>query len=80
MALTLNITDKKFIRKVKSYSRKRKTSISKLFYSLMKKEMEQENLKSIVDSFAGIIGPVPKNFDFKKDFKEHIILPLEMQR
>ena len=73
MALTLNITDKKFIEKVKSYSRKRKTSISKLFYSLMKNEMEKENVKSIVDSFAGILGSVPKNFDYKKDYKEYII-------
>lgn len=73
MALTLNITDKKFIEKVKSYSRKRKTSISKLFYSLMKKEMEKENVKSIVDSFAGILGPAPKNFDYKKEYREHII-------
>ena len=67
--LTLSV-DSALLRSAKSFSKKKKVSLSKLFEDYLEKTIKSDsNLKgqSSVKDLRGILGKVPKNWDYKKE-------------
>lgn len=73
--LTLKL-DNNVIERAKMYARKKNTSISHLVETylnfLTNPKDEKDEITPLVKSLSGIID-LPKNFDNKKNYKEHII-------
>lgn len=71
--LTLKL-DNSVIEQAKSYAKKKNTSLSKLIESylgLLVDPHDSQEVTPLVKSLSGVID-LPKNFDYKKDYKKHI--------
>lgn len=71
--LTLSI-DKEKIKKIKSISKKRGRSVSKLVEDFIDKiDKDDTSEKLDIMKLKGAFGKVPKNFDWKKERSEYLI-------
>jgi hypothetical protein len=71
--LTLKL-DSSVIEQAKTYAKKKNTSLSKLIESylgLLLDPKENNEVTPLVKSLSGVLD-LPKNFDYKKDYKKHI--------
>ena len=72
--LTLKL-DNNVIERAKNYAKKQQTSLSMLIETylnyLTSSQTENEEVTPLVKSLSGVIQ-LPKNFDYKKDYKKHI--------
>ncbi|MFY9311432.1 MAG: DUF6364 family protein [Bacteroidia bacterium] len=72
--LTLKL-DSSIIEQAKTYAKSKNTSLSKLIESYLGLLIEPNNNQEItplVKSLSGVID-LPKNFDYKKDYKKHLL-------
>ena len=71
--LTLSL-DAKVIASAKRISKNKGVSLSRLIENYLRdiSTSKRKKDKSIVDELAGILGPVPQDFDFKKDIQNRI--------
>lgn len=72
--LTLKL-DSSIIEHAKTYAKKKNTSLSKLIESylgLLIDPKESQEVTPLVKSLSGIVN-LPKNFDYKKDYKKHLL-------
>jgi hypothetical protein len=71
--LTLKLNDS-IIEQAKSYAKKKNTSLSKLiesYLSLLIQPNENQAITPLVKSLSGVVD-LPKEFDYKKDYKKHL--------
>lgn len=71
--LTLKL-DNSVIEQAKNYARRRNTSLSKLIESylgLLVDPQDSQEVTPLVKSLSGVVD-LPKNFDYKKDYKKHL--------
>jgi len=72
--LTLKL-DNSIIEQAKTYAKKKNTSLSKLIESylgLLVDPKDNQEVTPLVKSLSGVIN-LPKNFDYKKDYKKHLL-------
>lgn len=72
--LTLKL-DSSVIEQAKHYAKEKNTSLSKLIESYLGLLIEPKNgeeITPLVKSLSGIID-LPKNFNYKKDYKKHLL-------
>lgn len=73
--LTLKL-DNNVIERAKNYAKKKNTSLSQLIESylnfLTTSKTNSEAITPLVKSLSGVID-LPKKFDFKKSYKDHLI-------
>lgn len=72
--LTLKL-DNSIIEQAKTYAKKKNTSLSKLIESylgLLVDPKDNEEVTPLVKSLSGVID-LPKNVDYKKDYKKHLL-------
>ena len=72
--LTLKL-DSSIIEQAKTYAKRKNTSLSKLIESylgLLVDPKESQDVTPLVKSLSGIVN-FPKNFDYKNDYKEHLL-------
>ncbi|WP_397447028.1 DUF6364 family protein [Polaribacter sp. R77954] len=76
--LTLKL-DKAVIEQAKEYAKKNQISLSRLIESYLASltQKEKSNKKEIeitplVESLSGVVK-LPKDFDFKKDYRDHLL-------
>ena len=71
--LTLKL-DTSVIEQAKTYAKKKNISLSKLIESYLGLLVDPQNVQEVtplVKSLSGVID-LPKNFDYKKDYKKHL--------
>jgi hypothetical protein len=71
--LTLKLNDS-IIEQAKLYAKKKNTSLSKLiesYLSLLNEPTENQTITPLVKSLSGVVD-LPKEFDYKKDYKKHL--------
>jgi len=71
--LTLKL-DNSVIEQAKTYAKKKNTSLSKLIESylgLLVDPQDSKEVTPLVKSLSGVVD-LPKNFDYKKDYKKHL--------
>lgn len=71
--LTLKL-DNSVIEQAKTYAKKKNTSLSKLIESylgLLVDPQDSQEVTPLVKSLSGVVD-LPKNFDYKKDYKKHL--------
>lgn len=71
--LTLKL-DNSVIEQAKTYAKKKNTSLSKLIESylgLLVDPQDSQEVTPLVKSLSGAVD-LPKNFDYKKDYKKHL--------
>jgi len=71
--LTLKL-DNSIIEQAKTYAKNKNTSLSKLVESYLGLLVDPQNIQEVtplVKSLSGLIE-LPKNFDYKKDYKKHL--------
>lgn len=72
--LTLKL-DHSIIEQAKTYAKKKNTSLSKLIESylgLLVEPKDTQEVTPLVKSLSGIVN-IPKNVDYKKDYKKHLL-------
>jgi hypothetical protein len=72
--LTLKL-DNSIIEQAKIYAKKKNTSLSKLIESylgLLVDPKDTQEVTPLVKSLSGVVD-LPKNFDYKKDYKKHLL-------
>jgi len=72
--LTLKL-DHSIIEQAKIYAKKKNTSLSKLIESylgLLVDPKDTQEVTPLVKSLSGVVD-LPKNFDYKKDYKKHLL-------
>lgn len=72
--LTLKLNSS-IIEQAKTYAKKKNTSLSKLIESylgLLIDPKESQEVTPLVKSLSGVVN-LPKEFDFKKDYKKHVL-------
>ncbi|MCC6369898.1 MAG: hypothetical protein IT236_02710 [Bacteroidia bacterium] len=72
--LTLKL-DGDIIEQAKIYAKKKNTSLSKLIESylgLLVDPKDNQDVTPLVKSLSGVIN-LPKNTDYKKDYKKHLL-------
>lgn len=71
--LTLKLNSS-IIEHAKTYAKMKNTSLSKLIESYLGLLVEPKDIKvtPLVKSLSGIID-LPKNFDYKKEYKKHLL-------
>ena len=73
--LTLKL-DNNVIERAKNYAKRKNTSLSQLIESylnfLTSSKTETDAVTPLVKSLSGIID-LPKNFDYKKSYKDHLV-------
>ena len=72
--LTLKL-DSSIIEQAKNYAKKKNTSLSKLIESylgLLVDPKDTQEVTPLVKSLSGVVN-MPKNFDYKKDYKKHLL-------
>lgn len=72
--LTLKL-DNSIIEQAKAYAKKKNTSLSKLieiYLGLLVEPKDSQDITPLVKSLSGVVD-LPKNFDYKKDYKKHIV-------
>jgi len=72
--LTLKL-DNAIIEQAKLYAKKKNTSLSKLIESylgLLVEPKDTQEITPLVKSLSGIVN-IPKNVDYKKDYKKHLL-------
>ena len=72
--LTLKL-DNSIIEQAKAYAKKKNTSLSKLieiYLGLLVEPKDSQDITPLVKSLSGVVD-LPKNFDYKKDYKKHLV-------
>lgn len=76
--LTLRLNEE-VIERAKRYAHNQKTSISKLVEAYLnnitssaQKPSEEIEITPLVKSLMGVAGPLPENYDYKKEYHEYL--------
>lgn len=72
--LTLKLNSS-IIEQAKTYAKKKNISLSKLIESylgLLVESKENREITPLVKSLSGVVN-LPKSFDYKKDYKKHLL-------
>ena len=63
------------IERAKTYAKKKNTSLSKLietYLGFLIEPSDENEVTPLVKSLSGVVD-LPKNFDYKKDYKKHLL-------
>lgn len=73
--LTIKL-DRNIIEKAKKYAKSKNISLSRIIESYLnaitRDEIQHEDISPLVQSLSGIIE-IPDDFDFKKDYTDHLL-------